>query len=81
MYWKKQMSDQASALSFQMARVIRLNVPGLYQQNADRLLKKITEHPDILTRNENGKAVVYGDGISGSNFKSLFKSMVRNQQN
>ena len=39
------------------------------------------EHADILTRNENGKAVVYGDAIPGSNFKSLFKSMVSNQQN
>ena len=64
-----------------MARVVRWNVPGLYQQNAHRLLKKITKHADILTRNENGEAVVYGDAIPGSNFKSLFKSMVSNQQN
>ena len=39
------------------------------------------EHADILSRNENWEAVVYGDAVSGSNFKSLFKSMVRNQQN
>ena len=78
---EKDKSEQASALSFQMARVIRWNVPGLYQQKAYRLLKKITEHPNILTRNENGEAVVYGDAIPGSNFKSLFKSMVSNQQN
>ena len=45
-------SAQASALSPQMARVSRLNVPGLYQQKAHRLLKRITENPDILTRNE-----------------------------
>ena len=64
-----------------MARVIQCNVPGLYQQKAHRLLKKITEHPDIVTRNENGEAVVDGDAIPGSNFKSLFKSMVSNQQN
>ena len=81
MDWKKNTSDQASALSPQMAKVIRWNVPGLYQQKAHRLIKKITEHPNILTRNENGEAVVYGDAISGSNFKSLFKSMVRNQEN
>ena len=77
----KDNSDQASALSPQMARVIRWNVPGIFQQQAHRLLKKITEHPNILTRNENGEALVYGDAIPGSNFKSLFKSMVRNQQN
>ena len=33
-----------------------------------------------LTRHENGEAVVYGDAIPGSNFKSLFKLMVSNQQ-
>ena len=32
-----------------------------------------------MTRNENGEAVVYGDEIPGSNFKSLFKSIVINQ--
>ena len=64
-----------------MARVICWNIPGVNQQKAHRLLKKITEQPDILTRNENGEAVVYGDAIPDSNFKSLFKSMVSNQQN
>ena len=34
-----------------------------------------------MTRNTNKEAVVYGDAIPGSNFKSLFKSMVSNQQN
>ena len=77
----KDKSDQASALSPQMAKVIRWNVPGLYQQKAHRLVKKITEHPDILTTNDNGEAVVYGDAIPGSNLKSPFKSMVSNQQN
>ena len=77
---EKDKSAQASALSPQMAKVIRWNVPGLYQKNAHRLLKKITEHADILTRNENGEAVIYGNAIPGSNFKSLYKSMVSNQQ-
>ena len=77
----KDKSAQASALSPQMARVIRWNVPGLYQQKAHSHLKRITENPNILTRNENGEAVIYGDAISGSNFKSLFKSRVSNQQN
>ena len=44
----KDKSDQASALSPQMARVIRWNVPGLYQQRTYRLLKKITENPNIF---------------------------------
>ena len=50
-------------------------------KKAHRLLKRITDNPDILTRNENGEAVIYGDAIAGSNFKSLFKSMFSNQQN
>ena len=69
---------QASALSPQMGRVIQWNVPGLYKQKAHRLLKRITENPGILTRNENGEAVIYGDAIPSSNIKSLFKSMVSN---
>ena len=64
-----------------MARVIRWNIPGVYQQKAHRLLKKITDQPDILNRNENGEAGVYVNAIPGSNFKSLFKSMVSNHQN
>ena len=64
-----------------MAKVIRWNLPGIYQQNAHFLLKKITEHRNIFTRNENWEAVVYGDAILNNNFKSLLKSMVRNQQN
>ena len=68
-------------MSPHVAKVIRWNVPGQYQQKAHRLIKKITEHPNILTRNENGEAVVYEDAIPVSNFKSLFKSMVSNQKN
>ena len=48
---------------------------------AQRLLKKITEHPAIFNRNENGEAVVYGDAIPNSNYKSIFQSMMSNQQN
>ena len=78
---EKNKSAQASALSPLMAIVIRWNVPGLYQQKAFRLLKKITEHADILTRNENGEAVINENAIPGSNFKSVFKSIVSDQQN
>ena len=35
----------------------------------------------FFTINENRKAVIYGDSIPVSNFKSLFKSLVSNQQN
>ena len=52
---EKDKSAQASALSPQMARVIRWNIPGVYQQKAHRLLKKITRTSDILTCYENGE--------------------------
>ena len=77
---EKYKSIQSSALSLQMARVIRWNGPGLYQKNAHRLLKKISEHQYILTKNEKEEAVLYEDAIPGSNFESLFKLMVSNQQ-
>ena len=67
-------------MSAMMAWQIRWNIPGLYHQKADRLLKKIHENPEILTRNENGEAVVYGESVPGSNFKSLFKSMMSNHK-
>ena len=66
-------SVEASAVSPQMAKISRWNIPGLYQQKAHRLLRRITENSDILSRNENGEAVVDGDAIPNSYFKSLFK--------
>ena len=36
---RKDKSAEASVLASQMVRVIRWNIPGLYQQNAQRLLK------------------------------------------
>ena len=60
-------------MSPQKARLIRWNLPDLIQHIAYRLLTKITEQPDSFIRNDNGKAVVDGDIILGSNFKSLFK--------
>ena len=39
---EKDKSHHASALLFQIARVVRWNLPGLYQQKAHRLIKKIT---------------------------------------
>ena len=57
---EKDRSDQANALSPQMARVIRWNVPSLYKQKAQRLFKKITEQPDIFTRNDNRKLSLRG---------------------
>ena len=77
----KNKSAEASDLSPQMARVIRWNVPDLYQQKKHRLLKKITEHADILTKNKYGKTLIYGNAIFGSNLKMRFKSMGSNKQN
>ena len=70
-----------SGLSPHLKTVIRWNIDGLYQAKARMLLKRITENKGILDRNEAGEAVVYGEAIPGSNFKSLFTSMVSRRQN
>ena len=51
---EKDKSAQTSAMSSQMARVIRWNVPGLYKKSAQTFKRK-TDNPDILIKNENGK--------------------------
>ena len=76
---KKDKSNQANALSFQMARVIRWNLLGLYQQKAHRILKKSRRIQILLLEMKTGRAVVYKEAIPDRNFKSLFKSMVINQ--
>ena len=78
---KKDKSAKASAWFPQIARVIWWNDPGLYQQYAHRLLKKITEHADNFIRTENGETVIYRNANPNSNFKSLFTLMVSNLQN
>ena len=60
-------SVQASALSFQMVSVIRWNVQLLFQPKAHKLHKKIKEHANILTRIENGEAVIYWNAVPNSN--------------
>ena len=47
-----------------------------YQSKASSLLFKITEHPDILKRNDAGEMVVFGKAEPDTNFNNLFKSMV-----
>ena len=69
---QKDKSTQASALLFKMARVIWWYVPKLNKHKAHKLLKKITDHADILTRNKNNNTLINGNAISGSNFKLLF---------
>ena len=69
-----------SGLFPNLKTVIRWNIDGLYQAKARKLLKRITENKGILDQNEAGEAVVYGEAIPGSNFKSLFTSMVSRRQ-
>ena len=69
-----------SGLLPHLKTVIKWNIDGLYHTKARRLLKRITENKDILDRNEAGEALVYGEPIPVSNFKSLFTSMVSRRQ-
>ena len=51
----------------------------MYTNKSAQTAKKIMKHADILTRNKTGEPVIYGNANINSNFKSLFKSMVSNQ--
>ena len=56
--------------------VQQLGIHQQYQHKASKLLFKITEHPDILKRNDVGEMVVFGKAEPGTNLNKLFKSMV-----
>ena len=63
--------DKSTPLSVQ-----QLGIHYQYQPKASNLRLKITEHFDILKRNDAGEMVVVGKAEPGSNFNNLFKSMV-----
>ena len=56
--------------------VKEFGIQRMYEPKAKKLLMKITEHSNILTRNSSGEMVVNGKAEPGTNFDSLFKSMV-----
>ena len=81
MYWKKKIS--------QFRRVLyRLNLQEKFDEkfldytNKTRsdCLRKSRSMLIFVTRNENKEAVIYGNPIPCTNFKSLFKSMVSNNK-
>ena len=51
-------------------------IPSMYHIKAKKLLSKIKDHPDILKYNKDGEIVVKGKTVTGTDFTSLFKSMV-----
>ena len=56
--------------------VRKIWIKPMYQQKTIKLLSKITSNPDIISRNEAGKMVVFGKAEPGTDFNNLFKSMV-----
>ena len=69
-----------SGLSPHLKTLIRWNIDDRYQAKARRPQKRITENKGILDQNKAGEAVVYGEAIPRSNFKSLFTLMVSRRQ-
>ena len=59
----------------------QMGIQRMYEPKASKLLSKITEHPDILSRNDAGEIVVLGKAEPGTNFDNLFKSMVARNPN
>lgn len=63
--------EKPTALTIQ-----QFGIKRMYEPKAKNLLMKITHHPDILTRNNAGEIVVQGKAEPGTDFDTLFKSMV-----
>jgi hypothetical protein len=59
----------------------QFGIQRMYEPKAKKLLLKITQHSDILTRNAAGEIVVHGKAEPGTNFDTLFKTMVTQKPN
>jgi len=53
-----------------------MGILPMYQNKARKLLIKINKNPNILKRNKKGEIIVKGKTVTGSDFSTLFKSMV-----
>ena len=63
--------EKSSPMSVQQFGILRQ-----YQQQASKLLYKITQQFYVLTRNDAGEMVAFGRAQPGTDFDNLFKSMV-----
>ena len=65
-------SDEKSCpISVKQVEILRQ-----YQQKSSKLLYKLTQHFNVVTRNDNGEIVVFGKAVPGTHFDNLYKSMV-----
>jgi len=48
----------------------------MYRNKAIKLLPKIEKNPDILTYNKDKQVIIKGKPITGTDFETLFKSMI-----
>ena len=67
---------QPPAISPAAKTVRKLNVQPMFEAKARNLMLKIMDHPDILSRNTNGEIIVNGKAEPGTNFDTIFKSLV-----
>ena len=61
--------------------VRKMGVQPQYEIKARNLMAKIRDNPEIIRASGTGEIEVNGEPIPGSNFNSLFKSMVGRKQN
>ena len=67
---------QQPAISPAAKAVRKLNVQPMFEAKARNLMLKIMDHPEVLSRNTNGEIVVNGKAEAGTNFDTIFKSLV-----
>ena len=53
-----------------------MGIQPMYRNKARKLLIKIRQNPSVLTYNKKGEIIVKGKTVPGSDFSSLFQSMV-----
>ena len=54
----------------------KMGINPMYRNKAIKLLSKIEKNPKILTYNKHGQVIIKGKPITGTDFESLFKSMI-----
>lgn len=54
----------------------KLDINPMYRNKAIKLLTKIEKNPDILTYNKDKQVIINGKPITGTDFETLFKSMI-----
>lgn len=59
----------------------KMGIQPMYRNKAIKLLAKIEKNPNILNYTKDGQVIIRGEPIPGTDFESLFKSMISPRPN